>query len=238
MLMTGIAGAIVVVAVARVGRLPLTRRPVTARAADRPAGDEARRRREIVVGLANDLAARRALSWAYQAAVLNDAALLVVTAYPHPNAIASLDGFGCIDGLDAERAAGAMQEAVMRAELGIAATDPRVHHVVAAGDPIGVLVDVAQGADILVVGRRQSALRRWLTGSVSSGCINHARGPVVIVRADPHTTDSRGVNVSGLLVPNPTPSLLPERVTSQHRRYEHPTTRHSRRRTRRLHLES
>jgi nucleotide-binding universal stress UspA family protein len=51
-----------------------------------------------------------------------------------------------------------------------------------AGQPVDVLVDVARGADELVVGSRgRNAAASALLGSVSLGCVLHARCPVTVV---------------------------------------------------------
>jgi nucleotide-binding universal stress UspA family protein len=50
------------------------------------------------------------------------------------------------------------------------------------GDPARVLVDLAQDADLLVLGNRgRGALRSALVGSVALRCAHHARCPVVLV---------------------------------------------------------
>jgi nucleotide-binding universal stress UspA family protein len=47
-----------------------------------------------------------------------------------------------------------------------------------------VLVDAAEGADLLVVGSRgHGGLAEALLGSVGQYCVHHAECPVVIVRA-------------------------------------------------------
>jgi len=49
-----------------------------------------------------------------------------------------------------------------------------------------VLVDAAQGAELLVVGNRgHGGLAEALLGSVSQYCVHHASCPVVIMRGKP-----------------------------------------------------
>ena len=51
------------------------------------------------------------------------------------------------------------------------------------GHPAQVLLDVADGADLLVVGGRgHGSFASALLGSVSQHCVHHARGPVLVVR--------------------------------------------------------
>jgi nucleotide-binding universal stress UspA family protein len=51
------------------------------------------------------------------------------------------------------------------------------------GHPAQVLLDAADGADLLVVGHRgHDSFAGALLGSVGQDCVHHARGPVLIVR--------------------------------------------------------
>ena len=53
---------------------------------------------------------------------------------------------------------------------------------IARGDPVRVLVDLSQDADVLVLGNRgRGALLGALVGSVALRCAHHARCPVVLV---------------------------------------------------------
>ena len=51
------------------------------------------------------------------------------------------------------------------------------------GAPAMTLVEVADGAELLVVGSHgRSGLARFVLGSVAMACVQHARVPVVVVR--------------------------------------------------------
>jgi nucleotide-binding universal stress UspA family protein len=61
-----------------------------------------------------------------------------------------------------------------------------VERIVSEGSAAGVLIDVAQGAELLVVGSRgRGGFSSLLLGSVSHQCALHAPCPVAIVRTDP-----------------------------------------------------
>ena len=72
-------------------------------------------------------------------------------------------------------------------DAGDAAAGLDVETVVREGAPVGVLLEEAQDADLLVVGSRGlGGFRGLLLGSVSQQCAHHAPCPVVIV---PHARD-------------------------------------------------
>ena len=93
-------------------------------------------------------------------------------------------GWACIDTGDAEAAARFVQSNVLHSELSSESPTVRIRSLVGPGDPVRLLVAAAEDADLLVVGRRSSRLRNLLTRSVSKGCADLARCPVVVVRAD------------------------------------------------------
>jgi nucleotide-binding universal stress UspA family protein len=60
----------------------------------------------------------------------------------------------------------------------------KVSSVVREGNAAQVLLDAANGAELLVVGSRgHGGFAEALLGSVSHACVHHARCPVVIIRA-------------------------------------------------------
>lgn len=57
--------------------------------------------------------------------------------------------------------------------------------VVKEGDAAQVLIELADGADLLVVGSRgHGGFTGALLGSVSQHCVHHSRCPVVIFRGE------------------------------------------------------
>ncbi len=62
--------------------------------------------------------------------------------------------------------------------------DVTINPVVVQGWPAEVLLEVAEGADLLVVGSRgHGAFTSALLGSVSQNCAHHATCPLLIIRA-------------------------------------------------------
>jgi len=60
---------------------------------------------------------------------------------------------------------------------------PEVLRTILPGGPATTLVDVAEGADLLVVGSHgRTGLRRMAMGSVAMAVVQHAFCPVVVVR--------------------------------------------------------
>ncbi len=151
---------------------------------------------KIVVGLVNDPASRHALRWAYRAACQSNMSLVIVTAYQPSNPVLTINGYAYFDEGTCRHAAENMQRTLLHADLGVDCASEMIASVVIEGRPTDVLVTAAQDADLLVVGRRASRIRRMLTGSVSGGCANRASCPIVIIRA---THDRR--SLPELLVP-------------------------------------
>ncbi len=124
--------------------------------------------------------------------MLNDAVLIVVTAYAFPRAVLSMDGTTYFDIHDAEATARNVQTVLIESELHVDLPDRHIHQMVAYGTPVVALVAESSEADLLVVGRRAGRIRRLLTGSVSKGCVNQAACPVVVVRTEPPAARTLG----------------------------------------------
>jgi nucleotide-binding universal stress UspA family protein len=136
----------------------------------------------IVAGVDGSPSSRQALQWAVRQAALTGAVVDAVTAWHYPR---TADGFGLapatVDpaGL-AESAAKTLAAAVSEVR------DPGqvpVRQMVVEGNTVQVLLDAADGADLLVVGcRGHGGFAAALLGSVSLNCVHHARCPVVVIR--------------------------------------------------------
>jgi nucleotide-binding universal stress UspA family protein len=131
----------------------------------------------IVVGVDGSACANRALEYAVHEAARWGALLNVVSAYAVPATagwvIVPLEPFE-------EAAADIVSQSLARArDLEPDLVIKGEHHLGSAG---GVLVEISEGASLLVVGSRgHSGVTDLLIGSVSEYCAHHASCPTVIV---------------------------------------------------------
>ena len=139
-------------------------------------GDEQRR---IVVGVDGFESSKAALRWAIRQAKLTGAVVEAITAWHIPV------GTGWVPATDMpdyqEDAFTILAEAID--EMCTVDPDVRVCPRVVEGRAGQVLVDAADGADLLVVGSSgHGGLAQALLGSVSQYCGHNASCPVVIMR--------------------------------------------------------
>jgi len=144
-----------------------------------------KRSSRIVVGVDGSQSGLCALRWADAEALARGAELEIVVAWERQEV-----GFGFTgttsDDFEREvrsRAQGHVTEALGRA--------PNVPYSIAVrlGRPAHVLVEAAQGADLLVIGANgHGALTEMLLGSVSEYCVHHASCSVVVVRDEAKET--------------------------------------------------
>jgi nucleotide-binding universal stress UspA family protein len=144
-------------------------------------------RPRIVAGVDGSPSSLSALRWAIRQAGLTGATVDAVTAWHYP---AAAGGYGWAQaGLAAGFGFKELAEEVLAAAISQACdpgSDVCVRPRVIAGSPAGVLLDAADGADLLVVGSRgHGGFTEALLGSVSQHCVHHAPCPVVIVRGEP-----------------------------------------------------
>ena len=133
----------------------------------------------IVVGVDGFESSRIALRWAIHQAKLTGAVVEAVTAWHVPA------GAGWVPATDMpdyqEDARTVLCEAIT--EMCTLDPDVQVCPRVAEGRAGQVLVDAAEGADLLVVGSRgHGGLAEAMLGSVGQYCVHHAPCPVVIMR--------------------------------------------------------
>jgi nucleotide-binding universal stress UspA family protein len=141
----------------------------------------------IVVGVDGSPSSRTALRWAVRQANLTNGTVDAVMAWEIPIVLQSYamapiyveqdDGF--------EENVKKTIEAVISEEVE-PADSQRVRSLAINGHPAQVLLDIAAGADLLVVGSRgHGKFAEALLGSVSQNCVHHASCPVLIMRGEP-----------------------------------------------------
>jgi nucleotide-binding universal stress UspA family protein len=138
----------------------------------------------IVVGVDGSPSSKAALAWAVRQAECTAGTVEAVIAWHYPVVLATPFGpAGVLPETDfADVAAHVLSQAVS------AAVEPsssvKVSNIVTEGNAAEVLLDAAQGADLLVVGSRgHGGFTEALLGSVSQHCVHHAQCPIVIIRA-------------------------------------------------------
>ncbi|HEX4094225.1 MAG TPA: universal stress protein [Trebonia sp.] len=157
-------------------------------------GQEGRTESRVVVGVDGSPSSLSALRWAIRQAEFTDAAVDAVIAWHYP---APTGGYGWAPtSIPAsfdfkENAEKILAEAI--SEGGLPGSLVPVRAVVAEGNPARVLLDVAEGADLLVVGSRgHGGFTEALLGSVGQHCVHHAHCPVVVVRDEHATAQAAG----------------------------------------------
>jgi nucleotide-binding universal stress UspA family protein len=135
--------------------------------------------RRIVVGVDGFEASQAALRWAIHQAQLTGALVEAITTWHIPAGSGLLPADEIPDYQDDARVI--LTEAI--AETCLLDTEVEVQPRVVQGRAGQVLVDEADGADLLVVGNRgHGGLTEALLGSVGQYCVRHAPCPVVIMR--------------------------------------------------------
>jgi nucleotide-binding universal stress UspA family protein len=138
----------------------------------------------VVVGVDSSDGAKRALAFALEEARLRKTALRVVHVWSFPAIAGSGVTFTPSAGFDfeqprgdAERRLNSVLDEVVGANPGVA-----IERQLVEGRVTRVLVEKAQGADLLVVGSRgHRGLTGLLLGSIGQQCVQHAPCPVAIV---------------------------------------------------------
>jgi nucleotide-binding universal stress UspA family protein len=149
----------------------------------------------IVVGVDGSPASVLALRWALREARARGAPVEAVIAWRMPGWFA-LEAGGRLEltrlaGDLEDKARTALREC-LRAAAGVA-PDISLEEIVVRESPPKALLDIAQGADLLVVGSRgRGGLAGLRLGSVSSACVAHAPCPVVVVHPPGEHWDNRG----------------------------------------------
>jgi nucleotide-binding universal stress UspA family protein len=136
----------------------------------------------IVVGVDGFESSTAALRWAIHQAKLTGAVVDAVTTWHIPPGSGLVSAADMPDYQDDARMV--LTEAIT--EMCTIDTDVVVRPRVVEGQAGPVLAEVAEGADLLVVGNRgHGGLAEALLGSVGQYCVRHAPCPVVIMRGKP-----------------------------------------------------
>jgi nucleotide-binding universal stress UspA family protein len=135
----------------------------------------------VIVGVDGSEQAQAALAWAAGYAETSGGRLCAVIAWDYPVGFGYLPP-GPVPAVDFEAdAVAAMESSIteVRKDHQDVPIETRVVH----GYPSQVLLRMAEGADLLVVGSHgRGAFAEALLGSVSHRCAHHAPCPVVVVR--------------------------------------------------------
>jgi nucleotide-binding universal stress UspA family protein len=143
--------------------------------------EQMERQERIVVGVDGSGPSIKALEWAIEQARRTGAKVEAVQAWEVPTMYGS--GMMVLPGGEEfdKSARQSLEAAVTNALAG--RMDVEVEHHTVGGHPAKALIDMAEGADLLVVGSRgHGGFVGALVGSVSHYCVSHASCPVVIVR--------------------------------------------------------
>ena len=144
----------------------------------------------IVVGVDDSEQAAAALRWALAEGAIRGTTVEVVHSWAPP--LSALP-FGAtlvipVDEAAVDAAARTSVDELVDAALAEMDAKPaEVLRTILPGGAATTLVEVSEGADLLVVGSHgRSGFRRMVLGSVAMACVNHASCPVVVVRVPDH----------------------------------------------------
>jgi len=138
----------------------------------------------IVVGVDGSKSSKAALAWAVRQAELTGASVDAVIAWHYPIAFGGtpLTPVGALMDTDFAAAAARVLNIAI-SETTNPAGPVKISSTVREGNAAPILLEAADGSDLLVVGSRgHGGFAEALLGSVSQHCVHHAPCPVVIIR--------------------------------------------------------
>ena len=140
----------------------------------------------VLVGVDDSPDAAIALRWALREAIVRQATLEVVHAWQPPMSALPFGGTLVVPVDEAEideAARDHLDKLVDEAIAELEVDAPEVVRTALPGAAALTLIDLSAEADLLVVGSHgRTGLRRLLIGSVASAVVQHAAGPVVVIR--------------------------------------------------------
>ena len=141
---------------------------------------------KIVAGIDGSDASKEALRWGVDEARLRRADVIAVHAWQMPPPVPTFGPSPAVDMVEnvpqIEDSAEKLARSVVAEVVGDT-SDVNVEAIATEGPAAGVLIDAAQGADLLVVGSRgHGGFVSLLLGSVSQQVATHAPCPVLIHR--------------------------------------------------------
>lgn len=138
----------------------------------------------IVVGVDGSASSKAALAWAVQQAVLTGATVEAVISWHYPTAFGGTPFVPLGSVMDVDFAGTAARVLSGAVSDTVDPTNPvKVSSTVREGNAAQILLEAAEGAELLVVGSRgHGGFTEALIGSVSQNCVHHARCPVVTIR--------------------------------------------------------
>ena len=134
----------------------------------------------IVVGVDGSEPSREALAWAVDEARLRGGRVVAVTAWEFP--ILTTGGLETVS-MDQAAFASVATNLLNQTVDAVAGGDVPIQRTVSHGSPAKVIIDAAEGADLVVVGSRGlGGFTGLLLGSVSAHLVHHCPCTVVVVR--------------------------------------------------------
>jgi nucleotide-binding universal stress UspA family protein len=152
---------------------------------------EIRKIGRIAVGVDGSTGSRSALRWALDLAGMTGAGVTAVAAWTlggHLDWTVRMTNYGLItlpETPSRDQVQAAVEESVADVVKALAGSPDQVARQVREGHATTVLIEAANDADLLVLGRRGHSGLASLLGSVSRHCVDHAPCPVVVVPPNP-----------------------------------------------------